>query len=165
MLISRLILILLYVFSSLCFASNQVVYFEPKEATLTGVVTILTFPGPPNYQSIKGGDKAESGPYLVLTKPINIDVVPGVKASINAKPIKDVQVLQLVVLNDKNWKEIKKGNVVQITGTLSASITGHHHARALLDVKSVKVLSKEDIKNNSMKVTVEDKALLKSQNN
>ena len=163
--ISRQILVLLCIVSSLCYAGNRVVYFEPKEVMLAGVVTVLTFPGPPNYENIKKGDKAEEGAYLVLRKPIDIDEAPGVKSDINAAPIKNVQVVQLVVLNGKFWKEIKRGNVVQIEGTLSTSITGHHHARALLDVKRVKVLSKENITNSQLKVTNEDEALLKNQKN
>lgn len=165
MYISRMMIFVLCLFSSICYASNQTVFFEPKETTLTGVVTVLTFPGPPNYESIKNGDKAENGAYIVLKTPVDIEIAPNEKQVINDKSTKNVQVIQLVVLNDKDRKEIKKGNVVEITGTLSSPVTGHHHARALLDVKNVKVVSKESVDNNQLKVTDEDKDLLNDQKN
>jgi len=163
MLISRLVILFFCLLSSLCYANNQTVYFEPKETTLTGVVTTLTFPGAPNYESIKNGDKAENGPYLILKTPVDIDIAPNTEKMLNDAATKNVQVIQLVVSNDKDWKEIKKGNVVEITGSLSSPVTGHHHARALLDVKNVKVMSKENVKNKQLSVSDEDKDLLKNQ--
>lgn len=161
----KYILTILFFFAStLCFAENKTAYFEPKETTLTGVITVLTFPGPPNYESIKKGDKAEKGPYLILKSPINIVLAPHEKQSGNDAATNNVQVIQLIVLNDKDWNNIKKGNTVQITGSLSSPITGHHHARALLDVKTVKVISTQKISNKNLKVTAEDKYLLKNQN-
>lgn len=159
----RSFLFFILVFSATCWASNPVVYFEPKSTKLTGVVTELVFPGPPNYESVKQGDKAEKGPYLVLSEPVDIAVENGAKNKGDETPAQNVQIIQLVVMNDKDWKDIKKGNKVEITGKLSSPITGHHHARALLDVDKVTVLSKGKISNHQLTVTKEDKDLLDKQ--
>lgn len=158
----RLLLLSLLFISAVCFASNQTVYFEPKETTLTGVITMLTFPGPPNYENIKQGDKAEKGPYLILEKPVDIELAPNEKQVGNDTPTKNIQIIQLIVLNEKDWETIKKGNNVQITGTLSSPITGHHHARGLLEVKEVKLISKNNPVNQDS-LPAEDKKLLKDQ--
>lgn len=160
----RLLLFLILLFSSICSANNPVGFFEPKITTLKGVVTELIFPGAPNYESIKKGDTAEKGVYLILSTPVDIVLAPNAGKSYDT-PTKNVQIIQLVVLNNQDWKAIKKGNTVEITGKLSSPITGHHHARALLDVDKVKMLSTQKIDNHLLNVIKEDKYLLKNQPN
>src|SRR6266478_1925975 len=37
-----------------------------ERGTLTGVLELRTYPGPPNYENTATGDKAETGLYLLL---------------------------------------------------------------------------------------------------
>lgn len=157
-----LFLLIMFFTSTLCIAKNQEVYFEPKNVELTGVIVMLEFPGPPNYESIKNGDKAETGPYLILNNPIDIKPMQNAQTNTDTTT-KNVKLLQLVVLNNNDWKDIKQGNYVRVTGTLSSSITGHHHARALLEVKHINVLSKKTIDAKHLDVSDEDKEFLKVQ--
>ena len=156
-------LLIMFFISPFCMAKNQEVLFEPANVELTGVITMLKFAGPPNYESIKNGDKYETGPYLILDKPIDIILAPNQKDEVDT-PTKNVQIIQLIVFNDKDWKDVKQGNVVRVSGTLSSSITGHHHVRALLGIKQIRVLSKKKIDNKQLHVTDEDQVFLKDQN-
>lgn len=144
--IVRLVLLIMTLcLSSLCAANNPQVYAEPNTVQLDGVIIMLTFPGPPNYESINKGDKAETGPYLLLNHPIDIK-------DNNEAVIKNVKILQLIIVNQSEWKYIHQGNVVKVMGSLSSPITGHHHAKALLEIKQIKVLSKKKIDSKLYKV-------------
>lgn len=160
----KLLLLFIFFISPFAMANNQIVYFEPTDVTLTGDIITLTFPGPPNYESIKNGDKEETGPYLILTDPIDIKRQPNTQASID-EPQPNVKLLQLVVVNNDDWKHVKHGNHVSVTGTLSSAITGHHHARALLEIKKINVISKQNVDNKQLDtLTDEDKKFLRLQN-
>jgi hypothetical protein len=136
------------------------VYYEPKFVELTGVIKTLVFPGPPNFESIKNGDADETGPYLILNSPIDIDLVPAIKSD-NDEPEKNVKILQIAVANDNDWKKVKEGNYVTIIGNLYHSFNGHHHARVLFMIKKIKVLSKLNVINNKLDITKEDRQYMK----
>lgn len=128
-------------------ANNRIVYFEPNNVELKGIVTKITFPGPPNYESIENGDKKETYDFLILENPINVDFSPSQKKIKNDDttnvPTNNVKVLELVVVSGfSDWKKLEKGNVVQITGELFSAFSGQHHTRVLLTAKEVKVISK-----------------------
>lgn len=142
--IKLLLLIIFYLISQSSIVKNQLVYFEPKSVKLNGMIKMLTFPGPPNYESIKNGDADETGPYLILSNPIDIKLVPRVQIG-NDEPEKNVKLIQLVVHHDNDWKKIKEGNYVDVTGTLFHALTGHHHARILLWINKINVLSKHNL--------------------
>lgn len=158
----RLFSILFMLASACAFATNQVVYFQPNQATLSGLVMTLKFPGPPNYESINEGDKEEVGSFLLLDHPINIKRVANSKDNVDEPQI-NVKLVQLVVLNKEDWKELKEGNHVRVKGTLSSPLTGHHHARALLQVEKISMLKNEKMSPNINDVTDEDKRFLKFQ--
>lgn len=160
--INLLSLIIFYLMSLSVLAKNQLVFFEPKSVVLNGVIKNLTFPGPPNYESIKNGDADETGPYLILDKPIDIKLISGFQIG-NDEPEKNVKLIQLVVHNGHDWKKMKEDNYVHITGTLFHALTGHHHARILLWINKIDVLSKHKV-NNKLNVTDEDREFLKYQN-
>ena len=141
-------------------AKNQLVYFEPRYVELNGVIRTLQFAGPPNYESIKNGDADETGPYLILNNPIDVQLVPKLRSDTDM-PEKNVKLLQLVVQNKKDWGKVKDGNHVHIIGTLFHAFTGHHHARVLLMIKKIEVISKQKIVNNKLALTDEDKEFLK----
>jgi len=157
---SRLVfLLIIYIASPFSMAKNRIVYYEPKVVDLCGVIIILQFPGPPNYESIKNGDADETGGYLMLNKPIDVTLLPKIVS--NDSPEKNVKLIQLVVFNQRFWQKIKEGNVVHVTGTLFRALTGHHHARVLLKIKKITVLSKRKLGKNKLHVTNEDQKYLR----
>lgn len=138
----RLLILLLFFTSPISLAKNQTVYFKPEISALSGTIAILTLPGPPNYLSIKSGDKAETGAYLVLSEPVDVKLVPKIQMS-NDEPESNISVIQLVFQNDEDWKKMENGNHVYISGTLFHAISAHHHTKVLLDTKKIKVTSKK----------------------
>jgi len=44
--------------------------YEPDVVMLQGVLRRHTFPGVPNYESVKAGDEPETGFYLHLARPV-----------------------------------------------------------------------------------------------
>lgn len=162
MLYTRLLLLIALIIPQLSLA-NQTVCFEPKVVELDGTIVTLKFPGPPNYESIKDGDRDETGPYLILNDPIDIQLSPNNAQIGNDEPTNNVKLVQLIVLNDSDRDKVKEGNQAHITGTLSAALTGHHHARVLLDIKKINVTSKKEII-NKLDVTTEDFEFLETQN-
>lgn len=123
------------------YAANMQVNYEPSVVELTGKLKLETFPGAPNYESIKSGDEVETHYYLSLEE--KIDVIKNINdkvTSINDETVTNVNVLQLVVGNDSHWGLLKKagvGHSVKIKGTLFKRHTGHHHSRVLLEVKNI----------------------------
>src|SRR3990167_8533425 len=161
-LLISLILAIIFSLSSLSIAKNQKVYFEPKVVDLEGTIRTLKFPGPPNYESIKNGDADETGPYLILKNPIDIKLVPKIQIG-NDEPENNVKFIQLAVSNDNDWKKVKEGNYVHVTGTLFHALTGHHHARILLLINKIKVFSSHKNINKKLDITTDDRQFLKYQ--
>jgi hypothetical protein len=123
--------------SPFSFAINKIVHYEPEVVKLEGIVETQTFPGRPNYESIKNGDEIEKGPYLRLRQPINVLVMPN--DNVNEKE-NNVKIIQIVDGNDADWQKLKKGGRFRITGMLFHRLTGHHHSRVLIDVKQIEEL-------------------------
>jgi hypothetical protein len=157
-----LLLLILSLITDCAFASNQVVYFEPNIVKLEGNVRMLTFPGQPNYESIKHGDAEETDAYLILSKPIDIALYDATDIGNNAA-VKNVKFIQLVVDREDDWKQIKEGNNVRIEGILFSALTGHHHARVLLRVNIVNVITKSEMMSKKLNITKEDRLFLKYQ--
>jgi hypothetical protein len=156
----RYIIIIIMVLPLTVLAKNKQFYYEPQVIELTGVVKTLKFPGPPNYTSIKEGDADETGPYLVLHDPI--DVLAS-KSNDNTSE-KNVKLLQLVVKNKNDWVKVYDGNKVHIIGTLFQALTGHHHARVLLTVENISLLSFQSSRGNDLHLTREDQQFLQHEN-
>lgn len=140
----RLLILSLFFVPLISLGKNQSFYFEPKISELYGTVAILTLPGPPNYLSIKNGDEAETGAYLVLDEPVDVKLASKVQMG-NDEPENNISIIQLVLKNDKDWKKMENGNHVHISGTLFHAIWAHHHTRVLLDAKKIQVTLREKI--------------------
>lgn len=156
--------ILTYLMVSLSFAAlanNSTLYYQPKVVKLTGLIRVLTFPGPPNYESIRNGDAIETCGYLILNNPIDVDLFQNFQIG-NDELEKNVKFIQLVIHNDKDWPKIKNGNAVVVSGQLFHALTGHHHARVLLLVENVAVISQVyDYK--KLSITRQDREYLNNQ--
>jgi hypothetical protein len=107
--------------------------YEDQEVTLNGFVWREAFPGPPNYESFET-DQIETFWMLVLPEPVTfytncIETEQTIKSE-------NVKKLQLCVSKDfyKTNKNIVRTDV-ELTGTLFASLTGHHHGDANFKIK------------------------------
>jgi len=106
--------------------------YDPDTVEISGALHRLTFPGPPNYESVAEGDLAETGFYLLLARPI---CTTGDSASDILYPVAGADTVQLV-LDSIGYARLRPyvGRVVTVQGTLFARHTGHHHAPLLLSV-------------------------------
>jgi len=60
-------ILMLFIIPSLLFA--ECMNYEPDAVSLTGKIIRKTFPGRPNYESIKAGDEPETYWILISDKP------------------------------------------------------------------------------------------------
>lgn len=112
--------------------------YEPSIVKLEGKLTRKTFPGPPNYESVRKGDRPETYWLLDLYRPVCVDQGPK-GADLNGAQ-KDIRRVQLVI-NPEMYKEQAGliGKRVVATGRLFGEITGHHHTPVLLTVTTLEV--------------------------
>ena len=111
--------------------------YEPSAVELHGTIIRETFPGPPNYASIRGGDKPEEYWFVVLSDPICVDQD---KAEPDLNPAqKDIHKIQLVFRSADIYKTQKDlvGKRVVAKGMLFGANTGHHHTPVLLTVSTL----------------------------
>jgi hypothetical protein len=116
-------------------APEKILHYEPEIAILEGTIEAHTFPGLPNFSSIKKGDEAERGRYLRLREPVDV-IASATDTDTNAETEKNVTLLHLTC-DDKVWKKLTPGKQVLLRGTLFHQLTGHQHSRVLMTVLSV----------------------------
>ncbi|SRR5579872_805547 len=110
--------------------------YEPAVVTLSGTLVRKTFPGPPNYESVKKGDKPETSWFLDLPESVCVNED---KADPDRNPKQSaVREIQLV-LQPQQYAQHKSlvGTRVSATGTLFGEHTGHHHTPVLLTVRTL----------------------------
>ena len=116
-------------------ASEPCLKYEPEIVELVGTMKRHVFPGPPNFESVKGGDRAEKSWVLHLSKPIClVPVEPDTRGIY--EPETNVRQLQLNQVDYKGSKHLL-GKRVKVKGRLVHAITGHHHTNVMLEVLSV----------------------------
>lgn len=129
------ILLLLFV-ATAPLASAQCLKSEPDAVTLDGVVYSKDFPGPPNYESIRGGDERMRYWILRLTKPACVEGDDFDRARVPA-----VRDLQLVFTDNSYYKKyralVRQRARFRVAGTLFHQQTGHHVTKILVNVKSL----------------------------
>jgi len=118
-------------------SAEECLSYEPTKVMLTGVITRQTFPGPPNYESIKNGDEPETYWILKLEKPVCVSENP--KDELNDETVKDVKNIHLVFHGDEytRCRHLVSKKVVA-SGTLFHAQTAHHRTKVLMDVGSMK---------------------------
>lgn len=99
---------------------------EGSEVTLTGTLLRITFPGPPNFESVEQGDEAEVYWVLQADTPLCRDEDAGWG---------DKAQMQLVVQAEmyKTHRSLI-GHRVRVTGSLLFAETGHHHTPLMIGV-------------------------------
>ena len=115
-------------------AAQDCFSYDTDGVQLSGTISKKTFPGPPNYESIKKGDQPETYWVLHLAKPICTTAGGDNDAESN---VTDLQ----LVLTQKQYALYRKyvgGRTrVTITGRLSHAITGHHHTPVMMEVTGI----------------------------
>src|SRR5258706_7880914 len=139
------LLIATLLFAAACWSSGSAqkcLEYEPTAVTLTGTLYSKVFAGPPNYYSIRHGDRKETAIILKLAKPVcTTGNTMGMDGSFTG-----LRRMQLVIYNanesiDKRWWKTvhqRMGKRVVVTGTLFGAHTGHHRTKVLIDVTAIR---------------------------
>ena len=122
-------------------ARSECLSYEPSVVTLSGTLVRKTFPGPPNFESVKKGDKPETGWFLDLPQSVCVDE-DKVEPDLNPKQ-SGIHEIQLV-LQPEQYAQHKSllGKRVTATGTLFGEHTAHHHTPVLLTVRTLQDAAK-----------------------
>ena len=109
--------------------------------TLSGILQLKVFPGPPEYSSIENGDRADSCWVLELDKESFILALSAPVQSELALDCKDIlkwhNASEVFLFPDFNVDESfrsKKGHHISISGYLFHAHTAHHYSPMLLTV-------------------------------
>ena len=96
-----------------------------QKATLTGVLALRTYPGPPNYEDTTTGDKAETGIYLRLD---GYSCTPQPGDSVGVYTRAQLEWIQLI-LETQEYRQARRqlGKHVKVSGVISPAESGHHH--------------------------------------
>jgi hypothetical protein len=109
---------------------------EDDEIEVVGALSRETFAGPPNYESVDKGDKAET--YWIVTVREPIALCP--LASEEGKPstIGSVNRFQLVINEEQRGIMLAlMARHAWVRGKIFVAHTGHHHTAALIQVSAV----------------------------
>lgn len=99
---------------------------EGSDVTLTGTLLRITFPGPPNFESVEQGDEPETYWVLQTDSPL---------CASDAPDWGDKSLLQLTV--DASLYQTHRsliGHRVRVSGRLLYAETGHHHTPVMIGV-------------------------------
>ena len=134
---AQLVTLLLLLLTTSFYVSAQrqeCLAYDPEVVQLIGTISKQTFPGPPNYESVRKGDKPET--YWVLNLPDTVCTQPSADNDGEYK-VTDLQ----LILTPKQYalyrKFVARRTRVNVTGKLSHAITGHHHTPVLMEVVSI----------------------------
>src|SRR5262245_44577424 len=133
-----LIASLLFFIAGFCSTASAQKCLEYGPAvSLTGTLRSKVFAGPPNYESIKRGDRKETAIILAL---VTGACTTGNDSNGVDVPERDIREMQLVVGKSEDWKIVRRfrGKRVAVTGTLFHAITGHHRTKVLVDVTTIR---------------------------
>lgn len=134
------VVIINLLFATSAFGADPCLQYEPKKNSLTGIIAERVFPGPPNYENIKKGDRPETAWILHLDKPVC--VVPADPKDDIDVPESSVTDMHLIIYGSYKKYEALLGKHVIVHGTLTHSISGHHRTRVLIEVEDIKRAAK-----------------------
>lgn len=128
---------------SLCASANaqRCLEYGPT-VRLTGDLHSRVFAGPPNYESIRRGDRKETAIILKLTDPVCVTGKD--QADILVASETGIREVQLVVSNSAHWKTIRRlmNRRAIVSGSLFHAHTGHHRTQVLIEVTSLQNVRK-----------------------
>lgn len=138
----RFLSLLILLSPILSYSDKGALTYAPTVVELTGTLDLQTFPGPPNYESIRNGDALEHHFYLKLDVPVDVLPTESHTGVVDPEEERNVRIMQLAINgeDDALWKRFRRvgeGGHVKISGTLFHRFTGHHHSRVLLSVENM----------------------------
>jgi hypothetical protein len=110
---------------------------QSQTVSFEGSLTHKVFPGPPNYEDVRKGDKPEPAYILQLRKPI---YVSGDESLDPKQQIDRIQIFPESADDKPLWNALRKlaGKSVKVEGSEPfGAITGHHHAPLLLPITKI----------------------------
>ena len=120
--------------------NKQTYLFEPTVSTISGVLVVEKYWGPPGYGENPATDKSEYSYILLLEKPIalnsNSEKVDEGDFNFTRTNIAKIQLSsdQSIKLSDY------KNKAIRLTGTFFGAFSGHHHTDVLLNVQTIEDL-------------------------
>ena len=137
-LFARLSLLVFLLAAGFSNASGQNCLEYGPVVSLTGRLSSRVFAGPPNYESIKRGDRKETAIILTLAAPACITANDSANTFDVAET--DIRAVQLVITTPEHWKALKRlrSKPVVVTGTLFHAHTGHHRTKILITVAELR---------------------------
>jgi hypothetical protein len=131
-------IVTLLIIPSLLFA--ECLNYEPDFNFLTGKIIQETFPGPPNYESIRNGDEPETYCILILAESLCVNAKADNPLYSSESEIKRIQ----LVLKGNEYQKYKNliGEEVIVHGQLFPMQTGHHHTKVLMIVKDIRRINR-----------------------
>jgi hypothetical protein len=133
---------ILSVFTFTVVAQTEGCIIAGQPTQLLGKISIETFPGLPNYESIKEGDEPEVYWILTTEKPYC-----GQGEDFGSEGQKITQIeknqtrFQLMLTPEQytQWKALLP-NKVSVEGSMMMAHTGHHHTAMLIEVTKIKAV-------------------------
>lgn len=129
-----LVIFLLTLIACTALAQPDSCIIAGQSTHLTGTISMETFPGLPNYESIKAGDEPETYWILTTDQPYCGE---GEDFSNEGQKIteKNETRFQLVLTADqyKEWNALLSKKV-SVEGSMFLAHTGHHHTPMLIEV-------------------------------
>jgi hypothetical protein len=116
---------------------QHVYYYEPSVSTISGKLTLETFPGPPGYGASPKTDSRETVFILTPDKPVNVLRQSG-EAEEGDFNIPKYNVAKIHVTSVTGLKlSAFRNKSVRVSGTLFGAHTGHHHAEVVLEATRI----------------------------
>lgn len=118
-------------------AAEKCLDYEPEKVQLKGLLYSKSFPGPPNYEDIKKGDKEEIYWLIKTTKDFCVN---DTKDNWTGKLLNQSEVQLVImpaVLDLYETKKLLLGKNVMAKGTLFPQMSGHHKTNVLITVESL----------------------------
>ena len=112
--------------------------YEPHVETLTGVLDTRIYPGLPNYESVREGDRPNKVWLIKLRHPISMAPGPEPASFERETGIREIHVI-LTDLKGQNELKAQKSKTVTVTGTIFHAHTIHHPLPLLMDVQGYKL--------------------------
>jgi Domain of unknown function (DUF4431) len=131
-----LLAVLLLLGGSYCPATAQECFEYGPSVSLSGRIRSRIFPGPPNYESIRKGDRKETVSVLTLAKTI---CTTGAASEGLDVPETGVREVQLVITRNADEAIVQRlmGTRAIVSGVLFHAHTAHHRTKVLLRVSTI----------------------------
>lgn len=108
---------------------------DPSKLVFSGLLTQNVFPGPPNYESIEMGDRPSTAFLLDLPEPV---CVSGDDFISSDEQVSTIHVYSDDAKANEDLARFADQHVVVVAAEAFGSHTGHHRARLVVEVQSIR---------------------------